>query len=182
MSAPDLQQRLAAIRLLAFDVDGVLTDGGIYLGEGIELKRFDVQDGAGIALARRAGYHVAFITGRESQAVVRRAEELRVTHVYQGVKNKVAAIGELCARLLLTPNQALFMGDDLPDIPIFKAVGLAVAPANASADAKAHAHLVTQASGGAGAVRELCELILKTQGTWDAAVADYLGERGRKEQ
>lgn len=182
MTPPDLQQRLAAVRLLAFDIDGVLTDGGIYLGEGVELKRFDVQDGAGIALARRAGYHIAFITGRESIAVTRRAEELKVTHVYQGVKNKVAAITELCARLLLTPQQALFMGDDLPDVPIFRAVGLAVAPANATADAKAHAHLVTKASGGAGAVRELIELILKTQGTWDAAVAEYLSDRGRKEQ
>ncbi|NLC57617.1 MAG: HAD-IIIA family hydrolase [Armatimonadetes bacterium] len=168
-----------AIRLLAMDVDGVLTDGVLYLGRsGEELKAFHVHDGLGLALARGAGLQVAFVTGRSSEAVRRRAGELGVEHLLEGVRHKGEALRDLARRLELPREAVAFVGDDLNDLPAFAACGLPIAVADAPARVRAAAAWVTQARGGRGAVREVVEGILAVQGRLDDAVARYLaGER-----
>jgi len=166
------------VRLICLDVDGVLTDGLITFSEDIsgdctETKCFDVQDGHGIKLAQRAGYTVAFITGRESNIVARRAEELEVAIVKQGAKIKIHALIEILKDLKLKPEQVLYMGDDLVDIPVMRRVGLAVAPLNAIPDVKRYALFVTKKRGGNGAVREVIDWLLKTTGNWDSVTGVY---------
>jgi len=170
----NLLDRIARIRLLAFDIDGTLTDGGIFLSADGETKRFDVHDGAGIALAIKAGLRVAFITGRASDAVSRRAAELGVTEVHQGVKNKIAVLSEIVAREGLSLDEVFYMGDDLPDLPAFSVVGLSAAPANATTEIKRHAHYIAREKGGYGAAREVIEIILRNQGRWDGLVAEMM--------
>ncbi|MEL1263657.1 KdsC family phosphatase [Pseudoxanthomonas putridarboris] len=160
----DLLARAARIRLACFDVDGTLTDGRLYLdGEGHEQKAFHVQDGQGLVLLKRAGIEVAFITARGGTAAVARGHELGA-QVFIGVKDKLAQVKALCEGLGITLEQVAFMGDDLPDVPPFRAVGLAIAPANAHAWTAAHAHWQTRRSGGEGAAREACDLLLGAQG------------------
>ncbi len=160
----DLLARAARIRLACFDVDGTLTDGRLYLdGEGREQKAFHVQDGQGLVLLKRAGIEVAFITARGGTVAVARGRELGV-QVFTGVKDKLARVRELCAALDIGLEQAAFMGDDLPDVPSFLAVGLAIAPANAHPWTARHAHWRTRAGGGLGAAREACDLLLAAQG------------------
>lgn len=171
----DSKARAARIKLVAFDIDGVMTDGGLhYTDDGHELKTFNVQDGLGVVLLRRAGIKVAIITGRTSNVVNCRAKDLGVEHVFHGVGDKGAVSGQLLEQLGLQWSELAFMGDDLIDLPAMTRCGLAIAPANARPVVKERAHMVTDASGGKGAVREAIEFILAAQGKLDAAFAPYL--------
>ncbi|PKO44141.1 MAG: phenylphosphate carboxylase subunit delta [Betaproteobacteria bacterium HGW-Betaproteobacteria-4] len=171
----DINARAANIKLVAFDIDGVMTDGGLhYTDDGHELKTFNVQDGLGVVLLRRAGIKVAIITGRTSNVVNCRAKDLGVEHVFHGVGDKGAVSGQLLEQLGLQWSELAFMGDDLIDLPAMTRCGLAIAPANARPVVKERAHLVTAASGGKGAVREAIEFVLAAQGKLDAAFAPYL--------
>jgi 3-deoxy-D-manno-octulosonate 8-phosphate phosphatase (KDO 8-P phosphatase) len=159
-----LIERANDIRLLVLDVDGVLTDGRLYFSSrGEDLKCFHVRDGAGIVHLLRSGVQIAVISGRQSKAVERRMSELGVTWIRQGIEDKMAALRELLDILGLGPQAVASMGDDVADLPIFEVARLAIAPADAHASVKSRAHFVTQASGGQGAVREVCDLILESQ-------------------
>lgn len=152
---------LAGIRLVAFDVDGVFTDGRFYLSDdGVESKAFHTQDGFGVRQLLNAGIAVAVISGRQSGAVERRMAELGVTRVIQGCRDKVAAFNELLSELGLAAEQCAFVGDDIPDLPLLKAVGFSIAVANAVPDVRDQCDYTTTARGGSGAVREVCELVL----------------------
>jgi 3-deoxy-D-manno-octulosonate 8-phosphate phosphatase (KDO 8-P phosphatase) len=176
MSA-DLAARIRNIRWLLSDVDGVLTDGGIILDDqGIETKRFDVKDGHGIKLLQRAGIHVALITGRTSAVVAHRASELNIREVVQGAKEKNLAYETLKSRLGLSDQEIAYIGDDVVDISILKHVGVAFAVHDAVAEVKTIADYVTGRPGGYGAVREIAELILKTQQHWETLMARYQKE------
>ncbi len=156
--------RAAAIRLLLLDVDGVLTDGTLlYSGQGEEGKAFHTQDGFGIRLLREAGIDVGVITARSSAVVGRRAEELKMRYIYQGVPGKREAFKEILRLSGLRPYEVAYMGDDWLDLVLLQQVGLAVAPANAVAEVKRVAHLVTERQGGHGAVREACDLLLASR-------------------
>jgi 3-deoxy-D-manno-octulosonate 8-phosphate phosphatase (KDO 8-P phosphatase) len=157
------------------DVDGVLTDGRILLDDrGRELKAFHVRDGYGIALLLGAGIRVAFLSQRRSAAVARRGRELGLSAVVQGARNKLVAARRLARRWRLELEEIAFIGDDLPDLPLLDAAGLAVTVADAAAGLARHVHWVTRAAGGAGAVREVAELVLRAQGRWASAVGDAL--------
>jgi 3-deoxy-D-manno-octulosonate 8-phosphate phosphatase (KDO 8-P phosphatase) len=169
-----LAERCAKVELLALDVDGVLTDGSITYGsDGSELKTFHVRDGSGLRLWEQAGHRAAIITGRSSPIVERRAAELGIATVVQGAADKLAALQNVLAACRLAPEQACYIGDDLPDLAVMRFCGLAVAVADACSEARAVAHLVTQAPGGRGAVRELIELVLRCQGRWQKLVQRY---------
>jgi 3-deoxy-D-manno-octulosonate 8-phosphate phosphatase (KDO 8-P phosphatase) len=171
----NLLQRGQAIKLAVFDVDGVLTDGRLYfLADGSEIKTFSTLDGQGIKMLINAGIVTAIITGRSSPMVERRAKSLGIAHLYQGREDKLSVLDELLAQLGLGYDQVAYLGDDLPDLAPIRRVGLGMAVANASDFVKQHAQGVTQARGGEGAAREFCELILRAQGTLDAALAAYL--------
>jgi 3-deoxy-D-manno-octulosonate 8-phosphate phosphatase (KDO 8-P phosphatase) len=157
----NLLARASRIRLLVLDVDGVLTDGRLHISAtGEEVKVFHVRDGSGLVALQRAGVTVAIISGRASAAVTRRASELGIAHVRQGIGDKGAALDALCAELGLAQEEVACVGDDTPDLPMFDRAGIAVAVADAHPAAAARAHWVTQARGGRGAVRELCDLLL----------------------
>ncbi|MFZ0009642.1 MAG: HAD-IIIA family hydrolase [Steroidobacteraceae bacterium] len=154
-----------AIRLLVLDVDGVLTDGRLYFGpRGEALKVFNVRDGAGIVQLRRAGVEVAVISGRRSPMVAARCRELGVRHLHQGVGDKLSVFRRLCARLKLAPAACACVGDDLADVPLMRAVAVSFAVADAHPQARRAAHVVTRRGGGAGAVREVCDLLLGGRG------------------
>ena len=171
----DASIRATRIKLLAFDIDGVMTDGGLhYTDDGSELKTFNVQDGLGLKFMQRAGFELAIVTGRTSGVVAARAADLGIEHVYQGVANKRNAVDGLLEKLGLHWHECAFMGDDVIDLPAMTLAGLAIAPANARPIVKEHAHAVTDASGGKGAVREAIEFILAAQDKLDAAFAPYL--------
>jgi 3-deoxy-D-manno-octulosonate 8-phosphate phosphatase (KDO 8-P phosphatase) len=173
---PDQKARLVRLRMMIFDVDGVLTDGGIiYQDGGVEQKAFDVKDGHGIKLLLRAGLDVAIITGRSSEVVTLRAADLGIKHVYQRSRNKVEALADIMQRTGLEEPQLGFMADDLIDIPVMRRVGFAVAVADASPHIFPYAHYQTRARGGRGACREVCELILQVQGRWTAVTERYFG-------
>jgi 3-deoxy-D-manno-octulosonate 8-phosphate phosphatase (KDO 8-P phosphatase) len=159
-----LLARARDIRLVVLDVDGVLTDGRLYISaRGEEFKVFHVRDGSGIVALLKAGVEVAIISGRDSPAVQRRADELGIRHVRQGIGDKAAALAELLGVLGVTAHQVACVGDDTPDVPILRQARLAVAVADAHPAAVAAAHLVTHAKGGRGAVRELCDLLLEAR-------------------
>ena len=161
----DARSRASRIRLMAFDVDGVMTDGGLcYTDDGHELKTFNVQDGLGVKLLQRGGVELAIVTGRSSGVVAARAADLGIEHVFQGVADKRAAVGELLARLGFHWPECAFMGDDLIDLPVMMRCGLAIAPANARPVVRERAHALTDSAGGHGAVREAAEFILAAQG------------------
>jgi 3-deoxy-D-manno-octulosonate 8-phosphate phosphatase (KDO 8-P phosphatase) len=167
--------RARKVRVLLMDVDGVLTDGHVYLQSfpgdvALELKAFHSQDGAGLKLARIAGLRTGVITGRESAATTRRARENGMEFVYQGRDEKVAPYEEILRRAQVSESEVAFIADDLPDLPVFRRVGFAVAVANAVPEVKRVAHLVTKRRGGDAAVREVIEFILKAQRKWLAAV------------
>ena len=156
--------RARAVRLAIFDVDGVMTDGTLFIGaQGEAFKAFNILDGHGVKMLQSAGVAAAIISGRSSEAVARRAAELGIEHVVQGSSDKVAAFEALIAMLDLAPEQCAFVGDDLPDLAVMRRCGFAVAVANAAEAVKSAAHYVTRASGGRGAVREFCELVLAAQ-------------------
>jgi 3-deoxy-D-manno-octulosonate 8-phosphate phosphatase (KDO 8-P phosphatase) len=170
---------LAGVRLLAMDVDGVLTDGRIYwgataAGDLVEMKAFDVRDGLGLSVARAAGLAVAWITGRSSPLVERRARELRVAHLRQRVRHKGEALRDLCDELDLPPAASAFIGDDLNDLLGFEAAGVRIAVADAAPELVERADWVTQAPGGRGAVREAVEAILRARGDWAEASARFV--------
>ncbi len=164
MSATTKEKALAAVRLIAFDVDGVFTDGRFYLSnDGIESKAFHTQDGFGIRQLLNAGIEVAVISGRQSSAVAQRMTELGVSNVIQGCADKVAAFNELIARLDITAAECAYVGDDVPDLPLLGEVGFSIAVANAVAAVREQCTHTTEAAGGSGAVREISELILAAQ-------------------
>ncbi len=173
----DLNIRLSRIRLLVLDVDGTLTNGGIYFGaNGEELKRFHTQDGLGIVLARGVGLQVAWVTGRESSIVWRRSQELATPRhlVLQGVKDKSKALAHLAQETKIPLTEMAFMGDDLNDLPAMGDAAVALCPADAASHIQAAADWVSTRCGGEGAVREAIELILMARGDYDRAVALYL--------
>lgn len=156
------------IRLVLLDVDGVLTDGSLWIGEqGEYCKRFHVRDGMGIVTLQKRGIKVGIITGRSSKALAKRLEELKITLVYQGISDKLPVYQEILHKYGVDDYQVAYMGDDLPDIPLLKRVGLAAAPSDAVAEVKKLAHFCAPYCGGNGAVRALAEYILKAQGMWD---------------
>tara|TARA_R110002096_G_scaffold116164_3_gene251775 strand:+ start:33868 stop:34362 length:495 start_codon:yes stop_codon:yes gene_type:complete len=156
---------LGKLRLVAFDVDGVFTDGRFYLSdEGTESKAFHTQDGYGIRSLLKAGLEVAIISGRSSAAVAKRMTELDVRHVVQGCPDKVAALDEIIAQLGIRPDECGYVGDDIPDLPLLQHVGCSFAVANAVAEVRKHSDYQTAARGGFGAVREVCELVLGAAG------------------
>ncbi|MGH8686405.1 MAG: KdsC family phosphatase [Burkholderiales bacterium] len=174
-ASADAPERAARLRLMVFDVDGVLTDGRLWYGpQGESLKAFDVRDGHGLKLLAEEGVATALLSGRRSDAVSVRAAELGVQHVLQGVSDKRPAFEALLARLGVERAQAGYMGDDLPDVPVLSVCGFACAPRGAHALALGRAHLVPEAPAGAGAAREVCEYVLRAQGKLERALARYL--------
>lgn len=170
-----LQERLSRIQLLVLDVDGVLTAGEIiYTDTGAEAKVFDVKDGLGIRVASDSGMTVALMTGRISQAVQRRARDLRIADVLQRVGDKAAALSQYAADKGVPLERAAFMGDDLNDLEAMRTAGMAIAPADAAPEIRREADLVTDARGGRGAAREALEVMLRAQGRWEEAVNSYL--------
>jgi len=171
----DALERARRLRLMVFDVDGVLTDGRLWFGpSGEALKAFHVRDGHGLKLLAECGVAAALLTGRRSPALVARAAELGLRHVLQGVEDKRPAFERLLAQLGIEPADAGYMGDDLPDLPVLGRCGFACAPPDAHALALRRAHYVSDAPAGAGAAREVCEYVLGAQGRLEDALARYL--------
>ena len=167
--------KASKIKLLLFDVDGVLTDGKILLhADGTESKTFDIKDGTGIVWAQRAGLTVGILSARTSAATSQRAAQLGITLIHQGVKSKLDTYDQIADGLLLEDEQVAYMGDDVLDLPVLLRVGLAAAPADAVEAVRSRVHWVSRCQGGAGAAREFIELILRAQGRWDSLVASYL--------
>lgn len=171
-----------SIRLVGLDVDGVLTDGGIYLGaaggQAVELKRYEIQDGLGIHLLQRAGVRVAIVTGRVSESVRLRAVELGIDDVAQDSQaQKLPAFLAMLDRHGIAPSEAAFIGDDFPDMAVLRLVGLPVAVANAVPEVKAACALTLTRSGGSGAIREFAELLMKARGDWGSVTEQYVAER-----
>jgi 3-deoxy-D-manno-octulosonate 8-phosphate phosphatase (KDO 8-P phosphatase) len=171
-----------SIKLVGFDVDGVMTDGGIYLGDvdgrRLEFKRYDIQDGLGVSLLRRAGMRVAIATGRISESVTLRARELGVDDVVQGPDgHKMAGFLGILEGHSIRPAECAFVGDDFPDLPLLRAVGLPVCVGNAAPEIRRESRVHLTSHGGRGAVREFCELLLKARGAWESAWQGYVAER-----
>jgi 3-deoxy-D-manno-octulosonate 8-phosphate phosphatase (KDO 8-P phosphatase) len=178
-AAPDIEARARRVELILMDVDGVLTDGRILLlpdgrGSMHEVKAFDVQDGVGITFIHRVGLRSGIITGRTSESVAARAKELGMEIIEQGTWNKLETYGKVCERAKLADSKIAFIGDDLQDLPVLRRVGFAVGVANAVPEVKEVCHLVTERTGGRGAVREALEFILRAQGKWDTIMERYL--------
>lgn len=169
-----IRERSRRIRLVILDFDGVLTDGRIVYGEnGHEMRSFDVTDGLGIVLLKRAGIPVVIMSSRKSTVLARRARELKVEKYYQNVPDKLELMERLLKRFRMKHEEVCFLGDDLGDISVLRRVGLAVAVPHAVREVKAQADVVTQRAGGRGAVREIAEYILKVQGKWSGVLAGY---------
>jgi len=165
----------ARVKLLLFDVDGVLTDGRLVIGDDKqEYKAFNSRDGHGIKMLQRHGVIVGIITGRTSEVVKHRVKNLKIKHVYQGCKEKLPVYRKLIKKLKLSPEQTAYVGDDVMDLPIMLQVGLAVAVQNAHPLAKQHAHWVTPSNGGYGAAREACEMLLHAHGVYHTEMQRYL--------
>jgi len=180
MIAPAAAKR---VKFVGLDIDGVMTDGGIYLGDAdgkrVELKRYEIQDGLGVVLMRKAGIKVGIITGRESESVRLRAEELKVDAVVQDSKaRKLSALRKMLAQFGIDPADAAFVGDDLPDLGVLRVVGMPVAVANASKEVQEAATVRLTREGGNGAVREFAELLLTARGEWTAIVERYVAATG----
>ena len=174
MAVASLEKILAKIQLVIFDVDGVLTDGKLYYSnQGETIKSFHSRDGLGIKMLLNHGIKVAIITGRQSSIVSYRAKELGINYVYQGRPNKVAAFQECLTATGISAEHTAVMGDDINDLAIMKLAGFGVAPANVTDELKEQVDLTTTHMGGMGAARELCDLILKAQDKWDAALKFY---------
>jgi 3-deoxy-D-manno-octulosonate 8-phosphate phosphatase (KDO 8-P phosphatase) len=171
----DIEAKAQEIKLVIFDVDGVLTDGSLYFGDdGQEYKAFNSRDGHGMKMLQFSGIEIGIITGRTSDVVRHRMQNLGVEHVYQGKQEKLPAFEELKAKLELQENQIAYVGDDVVDLPIMRRVGLAIAVNDAHALVKQHAHWLTPSPGGRGAAREVCEMIMEAQGTLKPALDYYL--------
>ncbi|MFB3075171.1 MAG: KdsC family phosphatase [Candidatus Methylomirabilales bacterium] len=175
----EVRQRAKRIRLLLLDVDGVLTDGRIIYGSaGLEVLAFHVRDGLAIKIAQASGITVGLVSGRKSEALLRRAEELNLEEVHTGVEDKIAVYRQLLMRYRFDDAEVAYIGDDLPDLPLFRRAGLAITVADAPSEVQSAAHLVTSLPGGRGAVRETVEWLLKSQGAWNRACADFLSNQG----
>ena len=173
--SPTILEAAKKIKLIAFDVDGVLTDGKInYSSSGEEIKSFNVRDGHAIKMAARAGLTIAVITGRESPIVQRRCEELGIELLYQGIKDKQLSLGDIMERTGFAASEITFMGDDIVDLPVMMSVGLGCSPSDAAEEVRQRSDLVTRAPGGNGAARELVFLILQAQGLFEGLMARYL--------
>lgn len=171
----DIIERARNIKLLVLDVDGVLSDGKLYFSNsGEEIKAFNSLDGHGIKVLQKSGVQVAIITGRKSHIVQLRAENLGITLIKQGREDKLAALNELTDDMDISMNQIAHMGDDHPDLPLIRRVGLGMTTANAHWVVKEHSHWQSQLDGGEGAVREACDLLMLAQGTFEASLAPYL--------
>ncbi len=169
-----MKEKLEKIRILLMDVDGVLTDGRIIIdSNGIESKFFNVKDGHGIKMIQRAGLEAGIISGRESQVVEKRAAELGITHVYQKAHDKLQPYRDILAKTGLQDHQVAYIGDDIIDIPLLRRVGFAAAPADAVGDVLPYVHFVSGKNGGWGAVREVCDLLLKSRNAWGAITEKY---------
>ncbi len=167
--------KLNQIKLLLLDVDGVLTSGHIiYSNAGMETKAFHVKDGLGIKLLINAGIDIGIVTGRKSEALLQRCNDLGITLIFDGIKEKGAVLDTILARTGLLAKQVAFMGDDLPDISLLKKVGVSVAVADAHENVKKSVDIITHNKGGNGAVRELCEMILKDNGLWDNIIENCI--------
>lgn len=174
-SKAELLLELQQIRLLAMDVDGVLTDGSLNIGaEGELFKAFNAKDGMGISLAMRNGLEIALITGRRSEIIHRRAEELGITLLYEGVKDKALQLKQIAAERGISLDEIAYMGDDLNDLPAMVQAGISFAPADAAKDVLKAVNAVASCNGGRGAVREIIELILEAQGKWENIVKAYM--------
>jgi 3-deoxy-D-manno-octulosonate 8-phosphate phosphatase (KDO 8-P phosphatase) len=169
MAAPlTATERASRVKLMIFDVDGVLTDGGLmFTADGDTMKSFNSMDGHGAKLLREAGIDTAIITGRQSGIVAARAKDLHITHIYQGVQDKRVAFAELLKATGMKPEHCGYMGDDWPDLAVMLQVGFAVAPANSHPEVIARAHWVSEARGGHGAVREVCDTLLRAHNRYD---------------
>lgn len=170
-----LKKRAKQIQVLLMDVDGTLTDGSVTLvsqpdGTALEIKSFDAHDGQGLTLAHSAGIRTGVITGRESPALLRRAHEMKMEFIYQKQPTKIPALEEILQKSGVSEQAVAYVGDDLPDLPIMRRVGLAIAVGDAVLEAKLAAHYVTRAHAGKGAIREVVELILKSKGIWDEMI------------
>jgi len=170
-----LKKRAARIKVLLMDVDGTMTDGSVTLlsqpdGTALEIKTFDAHDGQGLTLAHTAGLRTGCITGRESAALLRRAHEMKMDYIYMKIPLKIPAYEEILAKAGVRDEEVAFVGDDLPDIPLLKRVGLAVAVGDAVAEVKKVSHFTTKALAGKGAIREAIELILKSKGMWEELI------------
>ncbi len=173
-----VKKKAAKIRLVVFDVDGVLTDGRLILGDdGSEFKAFHVHDGLGLVMLRESGFHVAVISARSSNIVAERMAALGIECVYQGENNKQEALNTLMKKFNISKHQTAFVGDDLIDLPAMSLAGLAIAVANAQPRVLAHADWVTSKPGGQGAAREVCELLLDAQGLLETSYLRYLGSQ-----
>jgi 3-deoxy-D-manno-octulosonate 8-phosphate phosphatase (KDO 8-P phosphatase) len=170
-----VQERARGVRLMIFDVDGVLTDGTLLYGPGgEELKRFSAHDGHGIKMLAASGVSCALLSGRRSAAVAARAAELGIETVFQGVEDKLEIFEQLIAQQRLTVQQTAYMGDELVDLPVLTRCGLACAPREAPEAVRTRVHYVAQAPAGRGAVREVCELLMRAQSTFEQALGKYL--------
>ena len=171
----DVSRRASQIRLALFDVDGVMTDGTLLISEfGESFKPFNILDGLGLKLLKASGVSTGILTGRSSASVEKRASELAIDHLIQGAENKLRAYADLRKQLGLEDAQVCYMGDDLPDLPVLRRCGLALSPPDAVKQVREQVHFVTRTSGGRGAVREACELIMQAQGTWESQIGAYL--------
>lgn len=174
-SLEESMARARRIRLMVFDVDGVLTDGSLHFGaDGEMIKTFNVLDGHGIKLLQRSGIITAIISARQSALVTRRAADLGITHVQQGVHDKLSGYQALLAECGIEAEASGFIGDDVIDLPVLTRVGFAASVPNGHPEVRSRVHYVTTAGGGRGAVRELCDFILRAQGNYEAALAPYL--------
>jgi 3-deoxy-D-manno-octulosonate 8-phosphate phosphatase (KDO 8-P phosphatase) len=175
LSNPMLREKAAKIKLLILDVDGVMTDGTLWMDDqGQEQKRFNIKDGFGLRCLMNNGIDVAIITGRKSGAVAHRAGELGIREVYQKVTDKRVPFYEILSRKGLTAQQVCYIGDDLPDLPLLEKVGLSITVADAVDEVKNRVDFVTDHQGGHGALREICELILKARDKWEGVVSSFV--------
>jgi len=180
ISLADTRNRARRLKLMAFDVDGVLSEGSLYYtDDGVELKVFNSLDGLGMHMLQRAGITVAIITGRRATCVEHRMKNLGIDILYQGVSDKVEALNDLLAKLGISADEAGYMGDDIVDLKILDACGFSAAPADCHEMVKSYVGMVSTKIGGRGAVREVCEFILDAQGKLDEALAPYLPARAK---
>jgi len=171
--SPSLRSRLRRVRLLLCDVDGVLTDGSVWMGGGVESKRFNIRDGLGLKILQREGIKVGWVSRRPSVATAQRARDLKIDFLSESDSGKIEAVESILRQTGLNWRDVCFVGDDIVDVAVLKRSGVAVAVADGVAEARAAADYVTRADGGRGAVREVVEMILRAQGLWSRVLADY---------
>ncbi|QCU89612.1 KdsC family phosphatase [Thiomicrorhabdus sediminis] len=173
--SPEIAEKAKKIKLLILDVDGVLTDNRLYYNdEGVETKTFHTRDGHGMVLLQKSNIDIGIITGRKSQLVAKRMQDLKVKHVYQGVPDKLPTFSKLVEELGLSLDEIAYVGDDILDLPILLRVGLGVAPKNADAEVVSRVDYISKFEGGQGCVREVCEILMRSQGSWQQHMDFFL--------